>query len=194
MYNKDYKNKRLRLHIRVLLIALSFLGFSACSSPSLLPMKTVPYVDLNRYLGNWYEVSMIPNTFQRMCVADTQANYTMTNTWTGDTIQVINRCRKSDGTIEIAKGVAKIVAGSHNAQLKVSFFRPFYGNYWILALGEKNTAYTWVLVGEPKRKFAWILSRTPLLDSASLEIALKTAQDLGYLRTQFVLSKQTNPL
>lgn len=176
------------------LALFSYISLSACSSPPIIPLQTVPQVDLNRYLGNWYEVSMIPNQFQKMCVADTQANYITTDTWTGDSIKVINRCRKQDGTIEIANGVAKVIQGSQNTKLKVSFFRPFYGNYWILALGEKSANYDWVLVGEPKRQYGWILSRTPVLDPVSLETALKKAESLGYSRSQFVLSKQTNPL
>jgi apolipoprotein D and lipocalin family protein len=168
--------------------------FLGCSVAPLAPMPTVANVDLPHYLGRWYEVSMIPNRFQAMCESDTQANYALAHTWTGDTIQVTNRCRKTDGTLETANGVAKVIEGSHNSKLKVSFFRPFYGNYWVLALGERDTAYDWVLVGEPKREFAWILSRKPTLDAASLDVALNRAQALGYTRSQFVLSKHTHSL
>jgi apolipoprotein D and lipocalin family protein len=154
-------------------------------------MATVSNVDLNRYFGNWYQVSMIPNSFQKMCVADTQANYALQNTWTGDSIRVTNRCRNSSGEVETAVGVAKIVEGTNNAKLKVAFFRPFYGNYWVLALGDN---YDWVLVGEPKRQFGWVLSRKPVLDAASLDAALNRAEKLGYLREQFVASPQTKPL
>ena len=94
-------------YILKFLALLSYISLTACSSPPAIPLQTVPQLDLNRYLGNWYEVSMIPNRFQKVCVADTQANYMATDTWTGDSIKVINRCRKQDGTIETAKGVAK---------------------------------------------------------------------------------------
>lgn len=178
----------MRLSLYSVFIALSL---AACSSTPLTPMATVPSVDLNRYLGNWYQVSMIPNTFQKMCVADTQANYALADTWTGDSIRVTNRCRTVDGSIETAQGVAKVVEGSNNAKLKVSFFRPFYGNYWVLALGD---TYDWVLVGEPKRQFAWVLSRKPVLEKTSLEAAYTQAEKLGYTRSQFVSSPQTKPL
>ncbi len=167
------------------------LSLAACSSAPLAPMATVPSVELNRYLGNWYQVSMIPNSFQKMCVADTQANYALQDTWTGDSIRVTNRCRTVDGSIETALGVAKVVEGSNNAKLKVAFFRPFYGNYWVLALGNN---YDWVLVGEPKRQFGWILSRKPVLDEASMNAALARAEQLGYSRSQFAASPQTKPL
>jgi apolipoprotein D and lipocalin family protein len=170
------------------------LSLAACSGAPLAPMATVPSVDLNRYLGNWYQVSMIPNTFQKMCVTDTQANYALENTWTGDSIRVTNRCRTADGSIETAMGVAKVVDGSSNAKLRVAFFRPFYGNYWVLALGEVAGNYDWVLVGEPKRQFGWVLSRKPILDEASLNAALAKAEKLGYTRSQFVNSSQTKPL
>ncbi len=181
-------------HLLRLLITLVCALLAACSSAPTAPMATVPSVDLNRYLGNWYQVSFIPNRFQAMCVSDTQANYALQDTWTGDSIRVTNRCRDKNGAIETTQGVAKIVADSNNAKLKVAFFRPFYGNYWVLALGEAAGQYDWVLVGEPKRQFGWVLSRTPNLDAAKLEAALVKAQQLGYERSQFVASPQSKPL
>ena len=126
-----------------------------------------------------------------MCAADTQANYALQNSWTGDSLRVTNRCRKADGSVESVQGVAKVVSGSENAKLKVSFFRPFYGNYWVLALGEQ---YDWVLVGEPGREFGWVLSRSPQINAASLSAALDKAVQLGYARDQFKVSLQTQPL
>lgn len=183
--------KKISLAPLALAVALTVSLLAACTSAPPAPMATVANVDLNRYLGNWYQVSMIPNKFQAMCVADTQANYSLQDTWTGDSIRVTNRCRKSDGTVEAAVGVAKIVPDSSNAKLKVAFFRPFYGNYWVLALGDN---YDWVLVGEPKREFGWVLSRQPTLDAASLNAAMQRAEALGYQRSQFVTSPQTQPL
>ncbi len=164
---------------------------AACSSAPTAPMATVPSVDLNRYLGTWHQVSFIPNRFQAMCASDTQANYALQDTWTGDSIRVTNRCLDKNGATETAVGVAKIVPDSNNAKLKVAFFRPFYGNYWVLALGEIGGQYDWVLVGEPSRQYGWVLSRKPVLDDASLEAALNQARALGYAREQFVTSPQT---
>ncbi len=173
------------------LIALAACTLAACSTAPQAPLATVASVDLNRYLGNWYEVAMIPNRFQKMCASDTQANYTLDNTWTGDSIKVTNRCRKTDASVETAIGVAKVIEGSNNAKLKVSFFRPFYGNYWVLALGDD---YDWVLVGEPGREYGWVLSRQPTIDDARLNAAFSKAEQRGYTRSQFVKTAQTKPL
>ncbi|MBY0574915.1 MAG: lipocalin family protein, partial [Undibacterium sp.] len=74
---------------------------------------------------------------------------------------------------------------------RVSFFRPFYGNYWVLDL---DADYQWVLVGEPSRKYGWILSRTPSLDATIQKQILDKAETLGYQRTQFQQSAQTTPI
>lgn len=159
----------------------------SCSTPNYPPLPTVASVDLSRYQGKWFEVALIPNRFQSMCVADTQAEYKQDD----DLIRVTNRCRKDDGSIEKANGVAKIVEGSNNAKLRVSFFRPFYGNYWVLAL---DPNYQWVLVGEPARQYGWVLSRTPQLDPSTLNKILDEAEKLGYTRSAFKTSAQTKPL
>lgn len=161
---------------------------SACGAPSSAPpMATVLAVDLARYGGSWFEVAMLPNRFQAQCVADTQAHYRSVD---GD-IEVRNRCRQSDGSVSEAVGIAKVVAGSGNAKLRVSFFRPFYGDYWVLALPDD---YRWVLVGEPSRKFAWVLSRSPQMSPQDLAQALDRAQALGYDKSAFRQTPQTRAL
>ena len=162
-------------------------ALAGCTANNDAPLATVSAVDLTRYQGKWFEVALLPNRFQAICVADTQAEYQAD----GDAIRVINRCRKIDGSIEQVNGIAKIVEGSNNSKLRVSFFRPFYGNYWILAL---DPAYQWVLVGEPGRKYGWILSRSPTLSPALLDGALDKAVSLGYKRADFHISPQTSPL
>ena len=146
-------------------------------------LTTVAEVDVSRYLGTWYQQALIPNKFQAVCVSDTRATYLRD----GDGLIVVNQCRRTDGQIEKAKGVAKIVEGSNNAKLRVSFFRPFYGDYWVLAL---DPGYNWVLVGEPKREFGWILSRSNKLDEATLNQILDRAVTMGYERSAFKRSAQ----
>jgi apolipoprotein D and lipocalin family protein len=145
------------------------------------PLPTVASVDVQRYLGTWTQQALIPNRFQAMCASDTRATYAQD----GDGLSVLNQCVTKDGQLQEAKGVAKLVEGSNNAKLRVSFFRPFYGDYWVLAL-ESN--YQWVLVGEPSREYGWILSRQPKLDDATYNQILARAAQLGYDKTKFVRS------
>jgi len=168
-------------------VALLFVGFAGCALRPTISLPTVESVDLARYMGEWYEIALLPNRFQSMCVADTQASYRLD----GDVVRVRNRCRKADGAIEEADGIAKVVEESRNAKLRVSFFRPFYGDYWILALDQD---YRWVLIGEPSRRYGWVLSRTPNLDDASLQIALDKAATLGFDRSAFRRTPQIKPL
>jgi len=175
------------LSAAVALAALATLA--GCASGPTAPLPTVPAVDLARYTGAWYEVASLPNRFQKQCVADTQARYRQT----GADIEVVNRCRTADGQVDDITGVAKVVEGSGNAKLRVSFFRPFYGDYWVLALGS-GADYGWVLVGEPTRQFGWVLSRTPAIAPADMEAALARAEALGYARTAFRTTPQTQPL
>jgi len=154
------------------------LPMTACTS-SRPPLPTVQSVDLDRYLGTWYEIARLPNFFQSKCASDTQATYRAD----GKDVEVVNQCRKEDGTVEQITGIAKVVAGSQGAKLRVSFFRPIYGDYWILDL---DPDYRWVLVGEPSRKYAWILARAPNLDAATQEALLARAAALGFDRQAFV--------
>ena len=117
---------------------LSLALLSACATSSHPPLPTVQSVDLNRYSGTWHEIAMLPNRFQAMCVADTRALYRPD----GDAVSVTNQCRTADGKTEQVDGVAKVVEGSQGAKLRVSFFRPFYGDYWVLER-TRTTAGRW---------------------------------------------------
>jgi apolipoprotein D and lipocalin family protein len=167
--------------------ALALAGCAGVSQAPTAPLPTVASVDLARYVGTWYEIASLPNRFQAQCVADTQARYRQD----GAQIEVRNRCRKADGSVDAITGVAKVLPDSGNAKLRVSFFRPFYGDYWVLALAAD---YRWVLIGEPGRQFGWVLSRTPVLPAADLETALARAEALGFDRAAFHRTPQTRPL
>ncbi len=164
----------IRTWTALLLAAVTWL--SGCATPA--PLPTVPAVDLDRYLGTWYEIAKIPNRFQAQCVSDTRAEYARD----GEAIRVVNRCRTATGEEESATGIAHVVEGSGNARLRVSFFRPFYGDYWVLAL---DPDYRWVLVGEPRRQYGWILARTPTLPANAMKTLLDRAEALGYERSAF---------
>lgn len=162
--------------------ALTVVALSACTSSdnksALPPPPVVASVDVNRYLGTWYQQALIPNRFQSMCVSNTRATYAID----GKDLSVLNQCTGADGKPEVATGVAKIVEGSNNAKLRVSFFRPFYGDYWVLAL---DPDYQWVLVGSPTREYGWVLSRNANLDDATYGQILNRAAALGYDKTRF---------
>jgi apolipoprotein D and lipocalin family protein len=160
---------------------------AACTTSNeanLAPLPVVDNLDVARYLGTWHQVSWIPNSFQGDCASDTKATYTLD----GADLKVQNQCLDAKGKTTEAIGIAKIVEGSNNAKLRVSFFRPFYGNYWVLAL---DPDYKWVLVGEPKRTFGWVLARDNQLDDATLSKVLDRAVSLGYERNAFKPSPVT---
>lgn len=170
------------------------LALTACADPAPPgpPMPTVAAVDLDRYLGTWYEISSLPNRFQASCVADTQARYRLLSPAAdAPRIEVFNRCRDDKGAVESATGLAEVVPSSGNAKLRVSFFRPFWGNYWVLAL---DPDYRWVLVGEPRRRYGWLLARQPQLPAAAQAAAMARAAELGYTVADFKATPQRQPL
>jgi apolipoprotein D and lipocalin family protein len=139
------------------------------------PLQTVAHVDLSRYLGTWYEIANFPQSFQRGCTATT-ATYTLRAD--GD-IDVLNRCRKGsvDGEEKSALGRAPVVDRATNAKLEVSFFRPFWGDYWIIDLSDD---YSYAVVGHPGRDYLWILARTPTMPEATYQTLVTRLQAQGH--------------
>lgn len=137
-------------------------------------LATVPAVDLKRYVGVWYEIARLPNRFEKDCAANVTATYTQRS---DGKIEVINECQKSNNVMKRSKGTAKVVANSGNAKLKVTFFWPFSGDYWVLDLGQN---YEYAVVGEPSRKYLWILSRTPQMDDELYQQLLSRAAAQGF--------------
>ncbi len=139
------------------------------------PLEVVPHVEIQRYLGTWYEIATIPQRFQKGCVGVT-ARYTLLEN--GD-IEVVNTCRKKtlDGKVRSVRGKAWIVDKTTNAKLKVRFFWPFSGAYWIIDLDDD---YRWAVVGHPSRKYLWILSRTPQMDPALYDVLIRRIAAKGY--------------
>ena len=143
-------------------------------------VHTVPFVDLNRYAGDWFEIARFQNRFQRQCVGDVRASYTRR---ADGRIDVVNRCRTADGQTE-ARGVARLVDAQTNAKLEVRFapawlswLPPVWGDYWILGLASD---YSWAVVGDPSREYLWILGRTPRIDGESIAAARAAARDNSF--------------
>lgn len=149
------------------------------------PLETVAHVDLSRYLGTWYETANFPQRFQRGCTATT-ATYTLRGD--GD-IDVLNRCRKGSiaGEEKSALGRARIIDRTTNAKLEVSFFRPFWGAYWIVGLAED---YSYAVVGHPGRDYLWILSRTPVMSEEIYQGIVARLRTQGYETARLVRTVQ----
>lgn len=133
-----------------------------CSCSSYPPLAVVDNVDLNRYLGKWYEIASLPVSQQEGCSCTT-AEYSLME---DGVIRVVNACKKN-GEHTMAEAKAFVVPNSGNAKLKVQFFWPFRGDYWIIELDKD---YQWAVVGVPSRKYFWVLSRTPEMPEATLEM------------------------
>jgi apolipoprotein D and lipocalin family protein len=156
------------------------------SGLALAPVASVVAVDLVRYAGTWYEIASFPMFFQRNCVGETTATYAALP---DGRVQVTNRCRTAQG-FEQAVGHAKAVPGSANSRLKVSFFWPFEADYWVIGL---DADYRWAVVGDPRRRYLWLLSRTPQLPVDLLEAALASAVAQGYALDGLRYTQQTEP-
>ncbi|KXB30290.1 hypothetical protein AT959_13130 [Dechloromonas denitrificans] len=147
-------------------------------------VKSVGQVDLARYAGKWHEIGAFPMFFQRQCIGDTTAEYVLK---TDGEVSVTNRCRTDSG-FDQASGRAWAPEAARSAELKVSFFWPFRSDYWVIAL---DPDYRWAVVGNPNRKYLWLLSRTPQLPAADIERALNAAASQGYDLKQFKYTRQT---
>ncbi len=158
--------------------------FWACDSTGTKELKTVDEVDLNRYQGKWYEIASFPNSFQKGC-ACTTAEYTPINE---TEIRVMNTCQKGEKVVK-AKAKAKVVAGSGNSKLKVSFFWPFYGDYYIIALDKD---YDWAVVSHPSGKYLWILSRSPEMSPDLYPKILQLIKEAGLDTQKLVKTTQVN--
>lgn len=172
-------------------VAVIFLGFSAqvlASQKS--DLKTVEFVDLKRYQGQWFEVASIPASFQRKCLGNVTAEYSLLDS--GE-VKVVNSCdEKEERNVAVAR--ARVKDTQTNAKLDVAFFKflghyvfLFAGDYWIIDL---DPNYQWAVVGSPNRKFAWILARTPALDGQTLSGIAERLQKQKYNPCQLKTTKQ----
>jgi apolipoprotein D and lipocalin family protein len=158
-------------------------GYSVTSLTNHDKLNVVPSVELERYLGKWYEIAHLPARFQEGC-SETTATYTLAK---DGKISVLNECRKN-GKVKRAKGKAKVVDKATGAKLKVTFFWPFYGDYWIIKLGRD---YDYAVVGTPNRKYLWILSRTPRMDDELFSDIAEFARSKGFEVENLIRTRQT---
>jgi len=171
-------------------LGIAVIGLAACSTllnrhpvgnPSVPePAKSV---DLQRYLGRWYEIARYEQGFQKGCEGVT-ADYSLR---ADGTIDVVNRCRKPGGKLSEARGRAKVVDTATNAKLKVSFFGPFFGDYWVL---DHADDYSWAIVGEPSGRYLWILNRQATPPEPEVQRLIERVRALGYDTSMLLRTKQ----
>lgn len=177
--------------IRSIPLLVTLFALAACGTfPTQPPPETVERVDIGRFLGDWYEIARLPNSFQDMCRSDVVATYMRDGE--GYDLSVVNRCRTENNVLEEAYGKADIVEGSNNTKLEVSFFsilgwRPFWGDYWVIGLDDD---YQWAVVGSPDRDYGWILARDTQLDAATRARIDNLLREKGYNPADFVDTPQ----
>jgi len=167
----------MKYSIFMLLIALHTGSCTRPQDPSIMIDKTtVQGVDLDRYLGTWYEIARFPHSFEKNLVG-VKATYSYRK---DGKIEVLNQGYKDhlDGPLKMAKGKAKVPDPDDPARLKVSFFLFFYADYFILELDQEN--YQWAMVGSTSDNFLWFLCRSPEMDSDVFEMLKQRARDRGY--------------
>jgi apolipoprotein D and lipocalin family protein len=165
--------------LQVMVMAATFVQ---AGSSDKQPLRVVPSINLSRYTGRWYEVARLPNRFQKKCAGDVSATYTVMD---DGQLKVVNQCSRANGETASVEGRARLAnKRGPNTKLKVRFapaflsFLPFvWGDYWIIELAPD---YSYAVVGEPTRKYLWILSRTPQLDDGVLQQLLEHAAAQGY--------------
>lgn len=158
-------------------------GIAGCAGTT-VPLEVVERVDLERYAGRWYEIARYPNQFEQNCTGVT-ADYTLRD---DGRVGVVNTCRAGslDAEPQRIDGTARTIDES-NAKLRVQFFWPFEGDYWIIELADD---YSYAVVGEPARRFLWILSREPQLDEAVLAGIMDRLPEFEYDPDRLIMVEQ----
>lgn len=178
------------------LVALMFLFSASAASAFAQELPVVDHVDLTRYVGRWYEIASIPQSFQKQCIGNTQAEYEFLPQ-TGE-IKVLNSCQTEKGDRTQSEARAKVVDPESNAKLKVTFVNIggrwiylFGGKYWIINLEEN---YQYAIVGHPNREYGWILARNPILPQETLKELADFLKTRGYDPCKFLISPQDGGL
>ena len=147
------------------------------SQASDLPVRTIASLDVPKYLGTWYEIAKFPNWFQKKCVGNTKAVYSMR---ADSNLKVLNSCKNADGVVSEAEGTARQIGAQDSPKLEVRFapawlsFLPMvWGDYWVIDL---DPQYQVAAVSDPKREYLWVLSRTLQLDKKVYEDLLQRLQ------------------
>lgn len=162
-----FSNPRFSMLASTSLIVLgTFSSQAIAQAVDAAPVKTIASLDVPRYLGTWYELAKFPNWFQKKCVGNTKAEYSLRP---DGNLKVLNSCKTANGEVSDAEGTARQIGAKDSPRLEVRFapawlsFLPMvWGDYWVIDL---DPQYQVAAVSDPKREYLWVLSRTPQLDS-----------------------------
>lgn len=153
-------------------------------------LRTIPTLDVPRYMGTWYEIAKYPNRFQKKCVKDTVAEYQLL---TDGSVRVTNRCTKDNGEVDVAVGAGRQVGEARSPKLQVrfapewlSFIPMVWGDYWVIDL---DPEYQLVAVSEPKREYLWVLARTPTVNPRAYEELVARLEKKGFDGRKIVLTR-----
>jgi apolipoprotein D and lipocalin family protein len=157
------------------------LTLAACSTAPPAGVRPVTSFDINRYLGQWYEIARLDHLFERG-MSDVNATYQLQD---DGSVKVINRGYDTQRQVwKEAIGRALFIGDSSTGSLKVSFFGPFYGGYHVIALDQQD--YRWSLVAGPDRDYLWILAREKTLSAEVREQLLSQARALGFATDKLI--------
>lgn len=169
------------LFIVVMLLLICF-SFLSCSSSLTVDNSPVSTVDVNQYLGYWYEIARFDHKFERG-LEECTATYTMQS---NGTIKVTNKGEKNG---EWKTSVGKAKTTDTVGVLRVSFFGPFYSDYRIMMLAPD---YSYALVGGSSDDYLWILSRTPQLKKSVCDEIIREARRRGYKTDNLIWVKHSD--
>lgn len=181
------------IYASLLALSTAFAHAADGAPPAVPPLTPIASLDVPRYMGTWYEIAKYPNRFQKKCVADARANYSLQP---DGRVKVINRCRQADGEINEAVGAVRQLGDAQSPKLKVrfapawlSFIPAVWGDYWVIDL---DPAYQLVAVSEPKRDYLWVLSRTAKVAPATYDALLARLASRGFDLKRLELSVQSD--
>ncbi len=152
-------------------------GATSANDPGGEPaaLQPVSSVDLSRYMGKWYEIARYPNSFQKGLVG-VIAEYRLREDGEFDVINT-GREKTLDGPLSRSTATGWVQDEKTNAKLWVQFIWPFRAHYWIIDLCPE---YSYAVVGQPSRKYLWILSRTPQMDEEAYAAICERLRKQGY--------------
>ena len=169
----------------VILALILSLTLAACATAPPEGVRPVTSFDINRYLGQWYEIARLDHSFERG-MSDVSASYQLQD---DGSVKVINRGYDAQRQAwKEAIGRALFIGDSTTASLKVSFFGPFYGGYHVIALDQQD--YRWALVSGPDRGYLWILARDKTLPAEVREQLVSQARTLGFATDKLIWVEQ----